>query len=225
MSDNRRFPNRWLPDAGDGWNGPPDTWECGPKGGAVIWFKPDGSVHLRRGSQSLKAEWKSVAGRLGAVDENIKRLSTDSSPLYDHQGNRVGEFGAQLDPVVFELVFAPFKKNASDIDLNLPNVLTVLREMLSETEEHKFEPKRDKLMRQINAAWAIKHKASTHQKFLDELKKLAQKLRHPPTKGELAGELGLENNAQRMSQLCLELGYDWLPRQTPGPKPWKPRLR
>ena len=111
MSDNWPFPNRKLPDG---------TWECGTKD-AAIWFKPNGSVSLRRGSQSLKADWKSAAGRLGAVDESIKRLSTDSSPLYDREGNRVGEFGAQLAPIVFELASAPFKKNASDIDLNLPN--------------------------------------------------------------------------------------------------------
>jgi hypothetical protein len=204
---------------------PDGTWECGTKD-AAIWFKPNGAVHLRRRSRSLKADWKSVAGRFGAVDENIKRLSTDSLPLYDREGNRVGEFGAQLDPVVFELASAPFKKNSSDIDLNLPNLFTALREMLSETEEHKFERKRDKLMRQINAAWAIKHRVNTtHQEFLDELKKLAKKLGHPPTKGELAGALGLGNDAPRMSQHCRELGYDWLPSEKPGPKRWKRRGR
>jgi len=218
VSDNWPFPNRKLP------NG---IGECGPKDGAVISFKPDGSVSLKRRGRSLKADWKSVAGRLGAVDENIQRLSSDSSPLYDREGNRVGEFGAQLDPVVFELVFAPFKKKASDIDLNLPNVLTALREILSESEESKFERNRDKLMRQITAAWAIKYKVSTHQNFPAELKKIAQQLGHPPTKRELAARLGLGNNAQRMSQLCRELGYDWLPTEKPGPKRsrWKRRSR
>jgi hypothetical protein len=168
----------------------------------AILFKPDGSVSLMRGSQSLKANWKSVAGRIGAIAE------------YTEEEKRLGNTSrAELDPVVFELAA-----------INLPNTRGALFEILSETQKHTFERKRDKLMRQINSAWAIRHKeARLHQKFLVELRKLAQKLGHPPTKGELARELGLSNNAPRMSQLCKELCCDWLRNAKRGPKPskWK----
>jgi len=192
----------------------------------AILIKPDGSVAFMLRSRSLKAIWKSLAGRLGATDG-----------------------GAHLDPVVFELASMPLKtwptvKTAdvdlsysmndeiaghmlsdltspdieSDfIDLNLPNVLTALREMLSQSAEHTFERKRDQLMRQINAAWAIKHRVSAaHQKFLHELKRLTQKLGCPPTKRKLAE--AIKCDAKRMSQLCQDLSFDWLPTERPGPK-------
>jgi hypothetical protein len=186
---------------------------------AAIVFKPDRSVSLMRGSRSLKAEWKSIAGRLGAVDESIQRLTSTESPSHDRKRSRIDEFDGHLGPVVFELAAMPF-------DLNLPNTLTALSAILSETKKHTFELERDKLVRQINAAWAIRHKeARLHRDFLVNLKNLAQELGRPPTKGELARELGLSNNAQRMSQLCKALYYDWLLGAKSGPKPskWKRR--
>jgi hypothetical protein len=64
---------------------PNGTWECGTKEAAIL-FKSNGSVSLRRGSRSLKADWRSLSGRLGGIDESI-------------------QFGAQLDPVVNELLW------------------------------------------------------------------------------------------------------------------------
>jgi DNA-binding Lrp family transcriptional regulator len=64
---------------------PDGTWECGTRDAAIL-FKPNGSVSLKRGSRSLKADWRSLSGRLGGIDESI-------------------QFGAQLDPVVNELLW------------------------------------------------------------------------------------------------------------------------
>ena len=71
------FPNVRLPDG---------TWECGTEDAAIL-FKPGGGVRIRRGSKSLKPEWRSLAGRRGALNEK-------NGPC------------AGLDPVVFELMTA-----------------------------------------------------------------------------------------------------------------------
>jgi hypothetical protein len=109
-----------------------------------------------------------------------------------------------------------------DINLSLPDTTIALHEMLCETEEHSFERRRDQFIQQINAAWAIRHRVdSIYYRFLDELQKLARKHGRPPSKGELAEQL--ESDAQRISRLCRELCFDWLPTGKPGRKHSRPR--
>ena len=224
----QRYPNRMLPDG---------TWECGTRH-ATILFKPGRSVSLRLGSRSLKATWKSVARRLGAVDESI-------------------EFGAQMDTIVNDLLWLRGGHS------HVPNVLKALREILYANDD-EAEKQLSEFLRRIKAARALinnlpkppkrkSHKfvlirsdwkpdeyaelvnlaakecrrrnradhkwvfrKGPYEFFFRELKRLAQELGQPPTKGELGKALGLD--ASQLSKICRATGFDWLPTDKPGPK-------
>jgi hypothetical protein len=208
--EEKRYPNRRLP------NG---TWECGPKGGSAIWFKGK-LVHLKRGGQSLKADWKSVAGHLGAVDESIQTLSTEQSPLYDREGVRVDEFGARMDAIVNDLLWL------HEGDSHVPKVLNALREILSANDD-EAKKKLLEFSRRIRATRALISSLSKgpRHSFFCELKRLAQELGQPPTKGGLGKALGW--NASRLKKILLATGFDWLPtkKRGPAPKPKPPRRK
>jgi hypothetical protein len=157
VSDKWSFPNRRLP------NG---TWECATKDAAIL-FRPDGTMYLRRGSKSLIADWKSVAGRRGAVDESRKR-------------------GAPMPPEVFDLLH---------LDSDPNPVFAALREILVEGSRDKARRKIDEFARRLMAVWAIKHPESGYQSFNRALKKLAEQLRRPPTKRGTRCGIGRKRSA------------------------------
>lgn len=214
-------------------------------GHADIIFKPDGKVVLMRGSQSLKTDWKSVAGRLGvfAPDPNdpnereIAQLKNDQSLTKEQREKKITELRrvkdpkqrAPLEPLVFELATMPCRTKERSTELKLPDANMALFAMLSETDKDVFESALESFVRQIRGARAIRHEIvheenntlvfgiGFYQKFLTELPKLAQKFRNPPTMGQLAEAIGVDKS--RLSKLCKELGFDWLPKEKPGPKP------
>jgi len=168
------------------------TWECGTKNSA-IWFKSNGSVSLFRGSRSLEADWRSLAGRLDVIDKSIQH-------------------GARLDPAVNDLLWLHQGHS------HVPEIFKFLREIMSANDD-EAKQKLSKFSRKIRAARALlKNSAGLYQSFFRELKKLARKLHRPPSKRELAKALGLENNAPQISKFCHETGFDWLPTEKPGPK-------
>jgi hypothetical protein len=134
-----RYPNRMLPDR---------TWECGPKGGATIRFKPGRGVSLLLKGRPLESVWTSLAGRLGVIDENIKTLSTEKLPLYDRDGNRVSEFGARLDAIVNDLLWLGGGHS------HVPNILKALREILSANYK-EAKQQLSEFCRRIKAARAL----------------------------------------------------------------------
>jgi hypothetical protein len=160
-------------------------------------FLPDGRVRLIRGSSSLKHDWKSQTKGLKALNDSKE--------------------GAPLDPVVFDLA------NVSPA-ANPHNLLSALEEIMSTSDENARRLLKEfcakvKAGRRIRGA--SKEAPPHNQAFISALHKLARKFGRPPTKGELAKALNLENNKAELSRLCRETRFDWLPKDTPGPTPRK----
>jgi hypothetical protein len=165
---------------------------------AALEFLPNGRVRLVRSSRSLAHDWKSQTKGLHA--------------LKDSKGN-----GAPLDSVVFDLA------NVSPA-ANPHTLLSALQEIVSTSDENARRLLKE-FCAKVKAARRIRgvsKEAPPHnQTFMDALHKLARKLGRPPTKGELAKALNLENNKAELSRLCRETRFDWLRTDKPGPAPRK----
>jgi hypothetical protein len=143
----------------------------------------------------------------------IRRPEADSKSL-------IGRLGG-LNEVVDDLVWL-----AKD-DPDIPHVRGLLRDIIYTEDDQKAAERLSDFSRQVRAAriwfWGLLRGAGPYQSFFRELKKLSEELHQPPSKRLLAKALGLENNAWRMSKICRETGFDWLPNDKPGPKTFKKR--
>jgi hypothetical protein len=132
--------------------------------------------------------------------------------LYDREGVRVDEFGARMDAIVNDLLWL------HEGDSHVPKVLNALREILSANDD-EAKKKLLEFSRRIRATRALISSLSKgpRHSFFCELKRLAQELGEPPTKGELGKALGLD--AAQLQKICRATGFDWLPTKKRGPKP------
>jgi len=217
--------------------------EWGLKGHAKIRFRPKtclrtSRVYFVRPSQSLIAAWRSVARQLGGVDETqLKPVTFEVLTLPDKPSKRVSKVNIvsekTLDKLNRELDSTlatnrhQMHANPSDVaqekgrNINLPNVAAALQDIMADPGTYRRDQKIAKFVGQIKAAHAIRHKRSkVHDRFMVVLKILCEQLGHPPTKRQLAEELSISEKLSispaRISQLCAETGFDWLPTEPPG---------
>jgi hypothetical protein len=173
----------------------------GTKDAALI-FLPGGRVRVIRSARSLSHDWKNQTKGLHAVEGTI-------------------ESGAPLNPIVFDLA------NCSSIE-NTNNLMSALQKIVSASDEsaHRLLKEFCAMIKAARRIRGTSKEAIPHNRyFIRKLIELAKTLQRPPTKGELAKALNLQDNKAEVSRLCRETRFDWLPRDTPGPTARRRRSR
>ena len=143
----------------------------------------------------------------------IRQLEADSKSLIGHLGGMNG--------VVNDLLWLKAG------DLRAPDILGTLLEIISTDDDKKAQQMLLEFSQNVRAGriWIreVLTGAGPYQSFFRELKRLSEELHQPPSKGRLSKALGLKNNAARISKICRATGFDWLPKDKPGPKTSKKR--
>jgi hypothetical protein len=176
-------------------------------------------VRLVRGSRSLTYDWKSQTKGLDALLEDRPNKPTKSlhgTPSEIRKRLETNGSRIRLDPVVFDLVNWPA--------VNADNVLDLLDKIVCAPDQ-KADLLLKGLCAKIKAARRIRGTSAEapppSRRFMEKLSELTAKLKHPPTKGELAKQLSLD--IAEVSRLCTETGFGWLPRGQAGRPPAKRR--
>jgi hypothetical protein len=224
---------------------PRGMWEVGTVN-AQLWFRPDGKASAYRGSRSLEADWRSVAGRytLDLTIENGARLHpiifdlvracwqrmdpgvsvswqrrspSREDPPFDPEVDQWSEANAieatNIDPVTYKRVMHQATqpdKGERNMSFDLPNFLAAYLEALVEPNTRERKGKHAELYQLAEMASAILFERSVHERFMEELVKLATNLGRPPLKGELRKALAIKS-AATFSHQCHALCFKWLP--------------